>query len=91
MLNCVRDGLKQIDGWKRFGSRWHHNEVQSMSFEFNPEDDDPHGECRHEIHRLKMLVQSARHLLMNAVVKVPGGPTDWTETKDCWIALSNEQ
>lgn len=23
-----------------------------MSFEFNPADEDEHGECRHEIHRL---------------------------------------
>jgi hypothetical protein len=26
-----------------------------MSFEFNPEDEDPHGECRHEIQRLKAI------------------------------------
>lgn len=26
-----------------------------MSFEFNPEDDDPHGKCRHEIHRLQAI------------------------------------
>ena len=26
------------------------------------------------------------HLLMNAKVKVPGGPTDWEETKERWIS-----
>ena len=26
-----------------------------MSFEFNPADEDPHGECRHEIHRLQAV------------------------------------
>lgn len=28
-------------------------EARAMSFEFNPADEDPHAECRHEIHRLK--------------------------------------
>lgn len=28
-----------------------------MSFEDNPADDDPHGECRHEIHRLNAEVE----------------------------------
>lgn len=26
-----------------------------MSFEFNPAEEDPHGECRHEIHRLEAI------------------------------------
>lgn len=28
-----------------------------MSFEDNPADDDPHGECRHEIWRLQELLK----------------------------------
>lgn len=27
-----------------------------MGFEFNPEDEDPHGECRHEIQQLQALL-----------------------------------
>jgi len=30
-----------------------------MGFEYNPEDEDPHGECRHEIHRLQKELASA--------------------------------
>jgi hypothetical protein len=31
-----------------------------MSFEFNPADEDPHGECRHEIHTLQAELENLR-------------------------------
>lgn len=32
-------------------------EKRLMSFDMNPADEDPHGECRHEIERLNKQVQ----------------------------------
>lgn len=34
-----------------------------MSFDMNPEDDYPHGECRHEIHRLIQENAAIRELM----------------------------
>lgn len=38
-----------------------------MSFDMNPEDDDPHGECRHEIQRLQGVIAAIRTKLENIV------------------------
>ena len=35
-----------------------------MGFEYNPADEDPHGECRHEIHRLQDEVKHYKALLI---------------------------
>lgn len=37
-----------------------------MSFDMNPADEDPHGECRHEIHALKAEVERLRNRLLTA-------------------------
>lgn len=36
-----------------------------MSFEFNPADEDPHGECRHYIHRLEQTIRDIESLLLD--------------------------
>ena len=41
------------------------------------EDDEPD--------RKEMLLNAAYHLLMNAKVDMPGGPTDWNETRNRWL------
>lgn len=38
-----------------------------MGFEFNPEDEDPHGECLHEIKRLKAINSALVKLCEEAI------------------------
>jgi hypothetical protein len=46
-----------------------------MSFDMNPADEDPHGECRYEIQRL----QNENRLLKNTFGP-PGSPCPWKDT-----------
>ncbi len=49
-----------------------------MSFEFNPADEDPHRECRHEIHRLqKALRKIDKRLRIPAAEYVSAIPEVW--------------
>lgn len=42
-----------------------------MSFDMNPEDEDPHGECRHEIHTLQGVIAAIRAKLETIVATDP--------------------
>lgn len=66
-----------------------------MGFEFNPADEDPHGECRHEIQRLKVILAEARRQLAEIVctdgddagviLKSWESPTHYSETYNCLV------
>lgn len=43
-----------------------------MGFEFNPADEDPHGECRHEIHQLQSELTTLRAQLAAAEERAGG-------------------
>lgn len=50
-----------------------------MSFEFNPADEDEHGECRHEIEQLNALIVELKDVLSSAraICQRRGADTAW--------------
>lgn len=68
-----------------------------MSFEFNPAEEDPHGECRHKIERL--TAENKRLRMQYAVLdaareddrKALAAFKEWDNDSDLWAELKDQR